>query len=69
MVTILIQSKFKVIPKKHDLDFFSKTRSISKPSNQKYAKSALAGFGDLVGVDIASVSKKMAVKYVGGGWF
>jgi hypothetical protein len=41
MVTILIQSKFKVIPKKHDLDFFSKTGSISKPSNQKYAKSAL----------------------------
>jgi hypothetical protein len=41
MVTILIQFKFKVIPKKHDFEFFSKTGSISKPSNQKFAKSVL----------------------------
>ena len=41
MLTILIQSKFKFIPKKHDWDFFSKTGSISNPSNQKFAKSAL----------------------------
>jgi hypothetical protein len=41
MVTILIQSKSKVIPKKHDLEFFNKTGSTFRPSNQKYSKSAL----------------------------